>query len=131
MSDTKRAAPWAVRLDKEREARAARAAKTLGLVEDGEVAKGRLLRLGLDLACKHAIRRQLDGAGGLINATRAGMRGIRQLLLDAVAVTAGAELALLDLLGLTATEWGEVLAQYPDVAKAYAVEVAKRDKVIA
>lgn len=128
MSEKKRAAPWAVRLDKGREVRAARAAKALGLVEDGDVAKGRLLRLGVDLACKHAIRRQLDAAGGLMAAMRAEMRGLRQVLLDAVAVTAGAELALLDLLGVTGEEWLEVLDRYPDVRKAYAAELAKREE---
>ena len=126
MNATKRAAPWAVRLDKGREARAARAARALGLVEDGEVAKGKLLRLGLDLACTKAIRRQLDAAGGTMAAARAGARGVRQILLDAVAVTAGAELALLDLLGVTGEEWADVLDRFPDVRKAYGAELTRR-----
>lgn len=126
MSETKRAAPWAVRLDKGREARALRAARALGLFDGGDVAKGKLLRLGLDLACKHAIRRQLDAVGGLMAAMRAETRGLRQVLLDAVAVTAGAELALLDLLGVTGEEWAEVLDRFPDVRKAYGAELARR-----
>jgi hypothetical protein len=120
--------PWMARLDKAREERAMRAAKTLGLVGHG--AKTRLVRIGLDLACMKAIRRQLDEMGGLVAAARAETRGLRQILLDAVAVTAGAELALLDLLGVTADEWGQVLTQYPDVAKAYAAELSKREGAI-
>jgi hypothetical protein len=122
---------WSVRLDKGREERATRAARALGLAEEGAVAKGRLLRLGLDLACKQAITRQLAAAGGLMAAARAETRGLRQMLLDAVAVTAGAELALLDVLRVTPAEWAEILATYPDVKKAYATELSRRAEVIA
>lgn len=124
----KTSAPWSTRLDKAQEERALRAARALGFFDGSGVAKGRLLRLGLDLACRHAIRKQLEAAGGLMAALCAEVSGLRQILLDAVVLTAGAELALLDLLGVTGEEWLEVLDRYPDMRKAYAAELAKREE---
>lgn len=127
MSEKRRTGvPWMTRLDPAQEERAMRTAKAFGLAENGDIAKSRLLRLGLDFACKAGIRRQLAAAGGLVVAARSDVRGLRQVLLDAVAVTAGAEAALLELLGVTSAELAEVFEQYPNVAKAYAIELAKR-----
>lgn len=120
---------WSVRLGKDREERATRAAKALGLVEDSVVAKGKLLRFGLDLVCKHAIRKQIDQMGGLMAAMQAEARGLRQVLLDAVAVTGGSEFGLLDLLGATKATWLVALDQYPDVNRAFAAEIAKRESL--